>query len=59
MMVAAHNDDLVAARAAGLKTAFVPRPTEHGSDQTTDLAPEAEWDMIATDFRDLARQMDQ
>jgi 2-haloacid dehalogenase len=57
MMIAAHNDDLVAARAAGLKTAFVPRPTEHGPDQTTDLAPEAEWDMIATDFQDLARQL--
>ncbi len=39
MMVAAHNDDLAAARAEGLKTAFVPRPTEHGPDQTTDLEP--------------------
>lgn len=57
MMVAAHNDDLHAARAAGLATAFVPRPTEHGSDQTKDLAPTADWDIIATDFRDLARQL--
>jgi 2-haloacid dehalogenase len=57
MMVAAHNDDLVAARAAGLKTAFVPRPTEHGPDQTTDLAPTADWDIIAADFHDLARQL--
>ena len=43
MMVAAHNDDLHAARAAGLMTAFVPRPTEHGPGQTTDLTPEAAW----------------
>jgi 2-haloacid dehalogenase len=57
MMVAAHNDDLVAARAAGLKTAFVPRRTEHGPGQTTDLSPSADWDVIATDFNDLARQL--
>ncbi len=29
-MVAAHNGDLKAAQQLGLKTAFVPRPTEHG-----------------------------
>ena len=29
-LVAAHNDDLSAARRCGLRTAFVPRPTEHG-----------------------------
>ena len=54
-MVAAHNDDLVAARAAGLKTAFVPRPTEHGPGQTTDLEPTENWDIVARDFLDLAR----
>jgi 2-haloacid dehalogenase len=57
MMVAAHNDDLTAARAAGLLTAFVLRPTEHGPGQTTDLTPEADWEIIATDFHDLARQL--
>jgi 2-haloacid dehalogenase len=57
MMVAAHNDDLVAARAAGLKTAFIPRPTEHGPAQTTDLTPSAKWDIIAQDFHDLAKQL--
>ncbi|MGN6525722.1 MAG: haloacid dehalogenase type II [Burkholderiaceae bacterium] len=36
-MVAAHNGDLAAARACGLRTAFVRRPTEHGAGQTTDL----------------------
>lgn len=58
MMVAAHNGDLHAARAAGLKTAFVPRPTEHGPGQTTDLGPEADWEVIAQDFGDLASQLD-
>lgn len=57
-MVAAHNDDLFAARAAGLQTAFIPRPTEHGPAQATDLAPEADWDWIAKDFVDLAKQME-
>jgi 2-haloacid dehalogenase len=56
MMVAAHNDDLHAARAAGLATAFVPRPGEHGPRQTRDLAPEADWDIVAADFADLARR---
>ena len=57
VMVAAHNDDLFAARAAGLKTAFVARPTEHGPEQTTDLEPASNWDWIANDFQDLAEQM--
>lgn len=56
-MVAAHNDDLVAARAAGLRTAFVARPTEYGPGQTKDLAPTDDWDLIASDFNDLAAQV--
>jgi 2-haloacid dehalogenase len=54
MLVAAHNYDLRAAQAEGLRTAFVPRPTEDGPDQTTDLAPDGDWDAVATDFLDLA-----
>ena len=57
VMVAAHNGDLHAARAAGLKTAFVPRPKEHGPDQTSDLEPDADWDFVARDFRDLAHML--
>jgi 2-haloacid dehalogenase len=53
-MVAAHNGDLRAARALGFGTAFVPRPAEHGPDQTTDLEPEDDWDVVARDFRELA-----
>ena len=53
-MVAAHNGDLFAAQALGLRTAFVARPTEHGPHQTTDLEPEGDYDVAATDFRRLA-----
>jgi len=57
MMVAAHNYDLRAARASGMRTAFVPRPTEHGPGQTTDLVPEEDWDIAARDLEDLARAL--
>jgi 2-haloacid dehalogenase len=57
-LVAAHNGDLKAARAAGLATAFVTRATEHGPDQATDLGPEADWDWVARDFLDLAAQLE-
>ena len=57
VMVAAHNDDLFAARQAGLKTAFVARQTEHGPGQTTDLEAESEWGWIARDFNDLSDKM--
>lgn len=57
MMVAAHNDDLVAARATGLKTAFVCRPTEHGPGQTKDLQAAEDWDFVAQDFNDLADKL--
>ena len=57
MMVAAHNYDLRAARALGMRTAFIPRPTEYGPDQSTDLAPEADWDVVAADVKDLARAL--
>jgi 2-haloacid dehalogenase len=56
-MVAAHNKDLRAAKALGLKTAFVPRIDEYGSGQTVDLEPEENWDIIAADFINLAAQI--
>jgi len=52
-LVAAHNSDLAAARRCGLRTAFVARPMEHGAGQTTDLAPEQDWDVVAADFEGL------
>jgi len=57
LMVAAHNYDLRAAQEQGLLTAFVPRPTEHGPGQTTDLAPEGQWTIVAADFVDLAARL--
>jgi 2-haloacid dehalogenase len=57
MMVAAHNGDLGAASACGLRTAFVTRPTEYGSGQKTDLAPERDWDVVAADFLELADKL--
>jgi 2-haloacid dehalogenase len=57
MMAAAHNNDLHAARAQGLRTAFIARLTEHGPAQTMDLQAESDWDYIARDFEDLAVQL--
>jgi 2-haloacid dehalogenase len=57
-MVAAHNNDLKAAKAQGMKTAFVARPAEHGPGQTTDLAPDrACVDLAARDFVELAAKL--
>jgi 2-haloacid dehalogenase len=57
MLVAAHNYDLRAAQGQGLMTAFVPRRTEYGPGQTTDLKPDGEWTLVATDFVDLATRL--
>jgi 2-haloacid dehalogenase len=56
-LVAAHNSDLAAGRACGLKTAFVLRPRDQGLGQHTDLEPEQAWDVISKDFCDLAEQV--
>lgn len=53
-LVAAHNSDLHAARACGLRTIFVRRPQEHGPGQTTDLEPEHDWDIVADNFIEVA-----
>jgi 2-haloacid dehalogenase len=57
MLVAAHNNDLSAARSLGLRTAFIPRPMEYGSNQSKDLQAAENWDVIAEDMIDLARKM--
>jgi len=58
MMVAAHNGDLKAAKAQGLATGFVARPTEHGPGQTTDLVADSTCvDVAAADFVDLAAKL--
>ncbi len=57
LMVAAHNPDLIRAAKLGFRTAFVPRPTEHGSGQSTNLGPEQDYDVVARDFTDLAAKL--
>ncbi len=57
MLVAAHNRDLQAASAVGLRTGFVVRPNEHGPAQTRDLAAEGDWDVVADSFLDLADKL--
>jgi 2-haloacid dehalogenase len=54
MLVAAHNDDLRAARAEGLRTGFVLRPTEYGPHQTKDLVADEENDVAVRDLNELA-----
>lgn len=54
MLCAAHNDDLAAARACGLRTAFIARPTEYGPNQTRDLAPTDAWDHATDSIEALA-----
>lgn len=58
LMVAAHNDDLIAAAGCGLRTAFVRRPYEYGPAQTSDLAPMQAFDYVTDSFIDLAQQLD-
>ncbi|MEK6244580.1 MAG: haloacid dehalogenase type II [Pseudomonadota bacterium] len=57
MLVAAHKDDLRAAQACGLATAFVRRPREKGPKVKVDVKPEPTFDYNAKDFIDLARRM--
>src|SRR5947209_639694 len=57
MMVAAHNHDLKAAQALGLKTAFVPRPTEYGPLQRYDFESKGDWNIVARDFVEIADRM--
>lgn len=58
LLVAAHNSDLIAANECGYKTAFVARPTEYGPHQDFDLKASSNYDYVATDFIDLAMQLD-
>ena len=56
-MVAAHQGDLLAAAATGMRTAFVPRPKEAGPNFPVDLTPDPSFDIVAADFHDLAAQL--
>lgn len=57
MMAAAHNGDLKSAQKLGLMTAFFARPTEYGPRQAHDFEATGEWDIVASDIKDLATQL--
>ena len=57
MMVAAHVDDLCAAQACGLRTAYVHRALEFGPDAPPKPARPGGFDRVASDFLDLANQL--
>ena len=57
MAAYAVEADLLAAQKVGLRTGFVPRPQEHGPAAIVDTTPDPSFDVVATDFTDLARQM--
>jgi 2-haloacid dehalogenase len=57
MMVAAHHDDLAAARACGLQTAYIERPLEFGAAQPKDVSPVASNTLHARDLLHLADQL--
>lgn len=54
MLVAAHHDDLAAARACGLRTAYIERPLEFGADAPKDVSPQEGNDMHCRDLGALA-----
>jgi 2-haloacid dehalogenase len=57
MLVAAHPSDLRSARDAGLMTAYVTRPLEHGEGRPLPTVQEGEFDYTADDFFELASQL--
>lgn len=56
MMVAAHSSDLAAAAAAGLRTAFIARPNEHGPG-IGETAASVPVDVSANGLLDLAERL--
>jgi len=58
ILVAAHRGDLRAAAACGLRTAYVPRPLEWGPAGPSPEPPDAEVDVVAADFEELAERLE-
>jgi 2-haloacid dehalogenase len=56
MLAAAHNDDLAAARALGLQTAFINRPLEYGAPDHR-ANPAADWDIVCASVIELAGRL--
>ncbi|WP_203615923.1 haloacid dehalogenase type II [Streptomyces sp. SID13726] len=58
MMVAAHIDDLAAARACGLRTAYVHRPQEYGPAAAPPPVTDPEADISVDSMTELAERLD-
>ena len=58
MMAAAHNDDLKAARSAGMVTAYVNRPYEYGPGQSKNFETTKDWNIIADNIIGIAHVME-
>jgi 2-haloacid dehalogenase len=57
MLVAAHQDDLAAARGCGLKTAYIERPAEFGVARPKDISPDPANNYHAANLLALADQL--
>ncbi len=57
MLVAAHQDDLAAARECGLRTAYIERPLEFGAKNPKDVSPDAANTFHAKSLVHLAEQL--
>jgi 2-haloacid dehalogenase len=54
MLAAAHEGDLAAARKAGLATAFIARPLEHGPGTAATVTATADWDLVGESILEIA-----
>ena len=57
MLVAAHQDDLAAARQCGLQSAYIERASEFGASRPKDVSPDPANTLHARDFLHLAEQL--
>jgi 2-haloacid dehalogenase len=58
MLVAAHQDDLAAARGCGLQTAYIERPLEFGAGRMKDVSEDAGNDVHAGSLVGLAEKLE-
>ena len=57
MLVATHHEDLAAARDCGLRTAYIERPLEFGTNNIKDVSARPGNDFHASSFIDLDKQL--
>ncbi|MFM8623722.1 MAG: haloacid dehalogenase type II [Betaproteobacteria bacterium] len=57
MLCAAHHDDVQAAAACGLRTAYIERPLEFGAAHMKDVSPRPGNELHARDLMDLAGRL--